>query len=394
MNANTNEHEADVVNTCNNSTIQFPTILPQAFLIAIVLLIAMNAVIVASTRKMSTNVNEQHEGNDLITKSKSNSSIPLPTHILRHCLSFLGSSDNYYFLASVSKDFKTVVEQLYGDNRNTSAESIIATVSRCNHVIDLIMGDTELAEEEKAVIAEKIAKVIFYNDKVVIFEQSVMPKCETSEGIRKIVGYAITERSTEIMRTIIKNKENVQIMKDQMVEDGVPLAVFVSAACDVSMIKELIDHGVEFKGESLVFALNRDDLQTFEYLLDTVEVYTEPLAIIRKALVHQKYIDAFEMLMTKECFRVIDLRIVLLRLVVTSHATLDLVQFLLGHSSHEIEIDESFFRHLIFACIEERRMDLLTYINSSIQEINVESCILFFQAIDDEETVEFLRDLL
>lgn len=87
---------------------------------------------------MSPNANE-HEAN--ITNTR-NSTIQLPT-ILSHCLSFLGSSDNHYFLASLSKAFKTAVEQLYEGNQNTSAESITTSVSNCNHAIDLIVGDTD-----------------------------------------------------------------------------------------------------------------------------------------------------------------------------------------------------------------------------------------------------------
>ncbi|GFH61379.1 predicted protein [Chaetoceros tenuissimus] len=151
MSANANEYEAEVVNT-SYSTIQLPNDVLQAFLIGIALLVVVKAVVVISSRNMSPNANEQHEADYLVTKSKSNSTIPLPTHILRHCLSFLGSTDNYYFLASVCKDFKTAVEQLYGDNRNTSAESIIATVSTCNHVHGLIFEDMDLMEDEKMVI--------------------------------------------------------------------------------------------------------------------------------------------------------------------------------------------------------------------------------------------------
>lgn len=82
------------------------------------MLALIKAVIVASTESMTPVANE-HEADDVVNNS--NSIIPLPTHVLRHCLSFLGSSDNYYFLAAVCKDFKTTVEQLYGENRNTSA---------------------------------------------------------------------------------------------------------------------------------------------------------------------------------------------------------------------------------------------------------------------------------
>lgn len=59
------------------------------------------AVIVASTESMTPVANE-HEADEVVNNS--NSLIPLPTHILRHCLSFLGSSDNYYFLAALASN--------------------------------------------------------------------------------------------------------------------------------------------------------------------------------------------------------------------------------------------------------------------------------------------------
>ena len=111
-----------------------------------------------------------------------NSCIPLPIHVLRHCLSFLGSSDNYYFLASVCKDFKTAVEQLYGDNRNTSAESIIATVSTCNHVLDLMIGVTDLTEKEKGLLIYKISAAVIKNEKIDVFQRSITPLYE-AKGI-------------------------------------------------------------------------------------------------------------------------------------------------------------------------------------------------------------------
>ena len=75
------------------------------------------------------------------------------------------------------------------------------------------------------------------------------------------------------MRSIINNKENVKIVKDWIVEDGFTLAVFAPAACDVSRIKELIEYGIEFTAFSVGYALKRDSLVTFEYLLDVVELH-------------------------------------------------------------------------------------------------------------------------
>ena len=63
---------------------------------------------------------------------------------------------------------------------------------------------------------------------------------------------------------------------------------------------------------------------------------------------------------------------------------------------NEIEIDNSddFFHMIIVASISEKRMDILTYINKSIREIDVEYYILHFHAKGDEEAIEFLIGML
>ena len=358
---------------------------------------------------MSLNANEQH-GMELI-KSKSSTIKALPIDTLRHCLSFLGSSDNYYFLASVCKDFKTVVEQLYRGNRNTSTESIIATVSTCNHVFDLLFGDTDLTKKEREVYIEKVAIKIFVNDRVDIFEGSIIPVRTTAEKEKVMIGNmkmyilsAINHRSTEIMRSIIKNQKNVQFMKVQINtrRNGFSLASHATAACDVHMIKELIDHGVAFNADSLFYALRRDDLDTFKYLVDVVKVQVydrkEKALIVCDVLGHQKCNDAFEMLMRHGFVCFTDLREVLLYTIASHKPTLDLVKRLLGILVNEIEIDDSdvFFHHLVSACIEaeERRLDILSYISTSIREIDVQSFISFYEDKDDEEAAEFLRGML
>ena len=354
---------------------------------------------------MSLNANEQH-GMDLV-KSKSSTNKALPIDILRHCLSFLGSSDNYYFLASVCKDFKTVVEQLYRGNRNTSTESIIATVSTCNHVFDLLFGDTDLTKKEREVYIEKVAIKIFVNDRVDIFEGSIIPVRTTAEKEKVMIGNmkmyilsAINHRSTEIMRSIIKNQKNVQFMKVQINtrRNGFSLASHATAACDVHMIKELIDHGVAFNADSLFYALRRDDLDTFEYLVDVVKVRVcdreEKIKVVFEALTHQKYNDAYEMLMRNGfvCFTALEQ--ISLCMITTQNPTLDRVKFLLGCLRYENTSNrDQFLHHLICVCVKMRRMDILTYMNTS-REIDVESFVLYFQVNDDVEAAEFLRGML
>lgn len=65
----------------------------------------------------------------------------------------------------------------------------------------------------------------------------------------------------------------------------------------------------------------------------------------------------------------------------------------MGHLSDEMERDEEFYHLLVCTWIMQRRMDILDYINTSIQETGVESQILYFQIIGDEEIVEGLRGM-
>lgn len=141
------------------------------------------------------------------------------------------------------------------------------------------------------------------------------------------------------------------------------------------------------------------DKHSFEYLLDVVEVHDrEELGqIICNALVHQKYNYAFAILMTKGFFEIIDKKELLLcaialadDLIIADRTPVELAQFLLGHLRDDMEIDEELFHFVICACIEERRMDILSYINKSIREIDIVSYIYFFVVVDDEESIEFL----
>ena len=227
----------------------------------------------------------------------------------------------------------------------------------------------------------RIVAAVFEHDRADIFEGSFKSFAyyisgpDESERLLKFLDYAIDYGSTEIMRSIINNKENVQIMKDWIVEDGFPLAVFAPAACDVSMIKELIEYGIEFTAFSVVYALKRDSLETFEYLLYVVELHDreEIEQIICNALVHQKYNHAFQIFMTKGFFRIIDLREFLLGaialadgLIIADRAPVELALFFLGHLRDDMEIDEVFFHFVVCVCIREAHghLELHQFIHS------------------------------
>lgn len=200
------------------------------------------------------------------------SSLSLPTHVLSHCFSFLGSSGHYYFLASVCKEFKVAVEELYQGNRNTSMDSIISSLSTYRHVIKIVDYNT---------IYEEIVNAIFKNDRVDIFAE-VRKKLE----MMRSVNLAIVHCSTEIMRSIITDEEVVYAMMNY------PTHVCVSSACDRHMIQYLIEKGMKFNASSVDSALRRKDLETFRYLLDFVSIANEDFNVrnyvFDAALKHEK----------------------------------------------------------------------------------------------------------
>ena len=111
--------------------------------------------------------------------------------------------------------------------------------------------------------------------------------------------------------------KRTQIMKDHMNDDNISLVSYAPAACYISMIKDLIRYRVAFNATSMRFALKRDEIDTFEYLQDVVEIQDrdETSLIICEALLHRNYRDAFQIFMTKGFFQIIDLRAVLLGMI-------------------------------------------------------------------------------
>ena len=299
------------------------------------------------------------------------------------------------------KRWMRTVQSLYLVHFNLSETEGSATITNFIR-LDVLFTDRYLSKEEKMVIIDKIVATVFKHDRADIFEGSFKlieyftPNQTDSERMLEFIKNAIRHRSTEIMRSIIKNKENVQIMKDQMMEDDVPLAAFASAACDVSMIKELIEYGVEFTTDTLLSALKRDDLGTFEYLLNAVEFHDREknAIVICEALRHQKYNDAFQILKTNGLFHVADPSLVFCAMILRNNPTLDLVADLLGELRSDITFDMHEFLHLLVkVCVKMRRMDILNYINTYIREINLLEYQYYFGVVEnDEEAYEFLMD--
>lgn len=307
-----------------------------------------------------------------------NSSLTLPTHVLSHCFFFLGSSGHYYFLASVCKDFKVAVEELYKGSRNTSAESIISSVSTYHHVVKIVDSST---------ICKKIVNEVFENDRVDIFT-------EFRFEMMKSVVMASYHGSTEIMRSIIADERVVY----EMMND--PIHVFVPIACDKSMIQYLMEKGFEFNGMSVVHALRRKDLETFSYLLDFVVVANECVnvraKIIDAVFDHAEKVEAIRLLKQKQCFvRQDGFDGDMCRIAATAAArddiSFDLIKFLLEDAQwlqHDV-LSKSF----LLTCIAMKRTDILSYIHNSIYEIDVNFCLQVAEGFSVTEVIEFLQQL-
>lgn len=304
------------------------------------------------------------------------SSLSLPTHVLSHCFSFLGSSGHYYFLASVCKEFKVALEELYQGSRNTSMESIISSVSTYRHVIKIVDCNT---------IYEEIVNAIFRNDRVDIFAE-VRKKFEMMRSLH----LAIVHCSTEIMRSIITDEEVVYEMMNY------PIHVFVSSACDRNMIQYLIEKGVKFNASSVDSALRRKDLETFRYLLDFVSVANEDFNvrnyIFDAALKHENNKDAMRLLKQKRQDGDDTYVIEFVCRALDDDVSLDLVKILL-EDAQWLKHDVLCYYPFLGACISAKRTDILSFLHHSIREIDVNFCLQVAEMFHLTEVIEFLQHM-
>lgn len=304
------------------------------------------------------------------------STLPFPTHVLSHCFSFLGSSGHYYFLASVCRHFKIAVEELYQGNRNTSMDSIISSVSTYRHVRNIVDSIT---------IYEEIAKAIFKNDRVDIFAE-IRNEFEMMTGVH----LAITHCSTEIMRSIIVDEHVVYAMMNA------PTHTCVSSACDRSMIQYLMEKGVKFNLTSVECALKRNDLETFRYLLDFVDLANENFNginyIFRASLKHEDKKDAIRFLKQKKCLEQDgEDALLIVCSALMDDVSLDIVKILLEDAQwlqHDI-----LYKPFLVICIELKRPDILSYIHHSIHEIDVNFCLQVAERFHLTDVIEYLQQM-
>ncbi len=184
----------------------------------------------------------------------------------------------------------------FPDDRNTSAESIIASKETFVRFMDIFCADTnvevEEGQEETKRVLLFVQATIFVTDNVDMYEQiyiGIFSKGEETENDQwflRTIWSAVKANSIQIMKHIISNDETLSKMKeidapdqDEDVEP-VKIASCVTSACDVEMIEYLRGKGVEFNASSIHFAFKGGRMDTVRHLLDFVPCDFETMQIL------------------------------------------------------------------------------------------------------------------
>ena len=329
----------------------------------------------------------------------------LPANVLSNCFSFLGSSGHYYFLASVCKDFKVAVDELYGDARNTSMDSINTSVSTCTHVIN------RMSRNEIPNVSEKIIENVFKHDRLDIFEgvvacisDAVLSDTHNLQGYVEHVRSAIGSISTKIMRSMINENEHIiYLLKNLRPPEGMEieesyddlkaLVQQMSAACDPEMIRVLVEKGVEFdSGSVVVHSLRREDIETFKYLLDIVSVENEHdiQSIVLTALQHKMKLEAITALKERDYFADETNFVNAMFFAIRKPDGLNVVKILCANQN---DLHSNKLTMIAGFCVMSERMDILSYLHESIQKIDIDLCLRIAELNNLTEVVNHLRTL-
>ncbi|GFH48479.1 predicted protein [Chaetoceros tenuissimus] len=335
------------------------------------------------------------------------SCVPLPDHLVRHCLSFVGGG-NYYFVASVSKQLKNCVEMEFPDDRNTSAFNIIANEEIFVAFIKAFTASKKEGDElERVQIV--VQRAIFETDDVDMYENiyigfflKIREEPDEAMVIHRLVWPAVTEKSIEIMKHIISNDETLSKMKEIDVPgsdeyedaDPVKFASCVTSACDVEMIEYLRDKGVEFNARSIDFALIGGRMDTVRHLLDFVPSDLEGIhySVLCDIAIDACKSDGYEglrVLKEKGWLRG-PLLSILYECVEQMELPVDAIKiFINEESDFETEI-----KPLVGIALKHRRLDIMKYLHPSLLYLDVEATMAGALENGDEEFAEFLRPLL
>ncbi|GFH48481.1 predicted protein [Chaetoceros tenuissimus] len=335
------------------------------------------------------------------------SSLPIPDHLVRHCLSFVGVG-SYFYIASVSKQVKRCVEMEFPSDRSTSAESIVAS----KHSFIRFRQSTPMTTmdiKELQWIEKCIKDVIFCNDRVDLFE-FVYANLRSSENDKEasFVEYtraASIHCSRKIMKRIISKDENISKMKEvnypflfDVYTDHptqLKLATCVPSTCDSEMIIYLREKGVQFDIYSVAFALIGGRIESARCLFDFVSIDEEELKdevrdisylFAQFAVTRFKGLEAVLFLKEKKLLNELLLMLVLHHLL---EKGILLENFKLVLNS-ESDFDRNNFQLLMRGLVDYRRLDLLEYVDTSVRKLDIGYCTRIAQGLNFEDVVEFL----
>ncbi|GFH49977.1 predicted protein [Chaetoceros tenuissimus] len=203
-------------------------------------------------QRLAVSKNEQAK---VIQMKSSGGVLALPSGVLSNCFSFLGACSHYYFLASVCKDFKVAVDELYQGNCNTSIESIITSMSTIRHVQEIVRFEDEYYGDDMDYrMYCMIKEAIYKYDRPDLLEfiginkyTYYMGSKSESEETLEVIAAAAENNSTEIMRSIITHEAKVieQCVKKPVWGwyDIKRILSKSSAACDPEMICQMVERG-------------------------------------------------------------------------------------------------------------------------------------------------------
>ncbi|GFH48477.1 predicted protein [Chaetoceros tenuissimus] len=339
------------------------------------------------------------------------SSLPIPDQLVRHCLSFVGDG-NYFFLASVSRQVKRCVEMEFSNDRNTSAESIVASKETFVRFMDIFCADpTFVVEREERIeegqrVLHLVQCAIFKTDNVDLYENFYVDffckhqnTDDDKESFISTVWPAVGGKSIQIMKRIISNDETLSKMMqyDAPEEDEnvapVKIASCITSACDVEMIEYLRGKGVDFNARSLYYALRGGRIDTLRHLLDFFPSDFEGMDILElfkiagSACKSGGY-EGLRVLKEKGWLKG-PLQEFVYAFLIEWELPLEVLEILLDGETDAIPL----LTLVIFHSIGKGRHDFLEYFRESQIRINAEMTIANVFENGNEEAAEILRNI-
>jgi hypothetical protein len=298
----------------------------------------------------------------------------------------------------------------FPNDRNTSAESIIATKETFVRFMDTfcagnISVEREEEREETKRVVHHVLDTIFDTDNVDMYESvyigifSKSEETDDDESFIRSVWPVIRHNSIQIMKHIISNEETLSKMKqidapeEDEDADPVKLASCVTSACNVEMIEYLRGKGVEFNARSVYFALKGRRMDTLRHLLDFVpcdveEMHSPDLWKIAGSACESEGYEGLRVLKEKGWLRG-PILYILFECVTARDLPVDAIKIFINEQSEKSEIE-----YLFGIGLKYQRLDIVKYLHPSLLYLDVERTIASALENGGDEFAEFLRPLL